>query len=216
MRITAIKYGEALFGEMDIFKGGSKDVLLPISFIVYLIQTEDRNILVDAGMDNTDGFKMLIFKAPHQILNDIGIMPEEITDVVITHAHYDHIDGVRHYKNAVVYIQKDECLSEDNSIPDEFKVISFDEEYNLSDRIFIKKIGGHSIGSSIVLADNYVFCGDECYMMKSLTENIMTGATCCEENSQKFLDIYSDKKYIPLLAHDPDIMKGEIGSKLIW
>lgn len=216
MRITAIKYGEALFCEKDMVRGGSKDVFLPISFIVYLIQTQGRNILVDAGMDDKGGFSMPIFKPPHQILAEMGVSPTDITDVIITHAHPDHINGVHNYKNATIYIQKDEWMSEDNNIPEGFKVIMFDNEYILSDRVIVKKIGGHSTGSSIVLADSYVFCGDECYMQKSLTDNIMPGVTCCEKNSRNFLDIYCDEKYIKLLAHDPDLMKSRVGSALIF
>ena len=45
MKIVALKYGESIFGENYIFKGGRKDVLLPITFTIYLIQTENKNIL---------------------------------------------------------------------------------------------------------------------------------------------------------------------------
>ena len=45
MRIVALKYGESVFGENYIFKGGNKDKYLPISFTIYLIQTKDKNIL---------------------------------------------------------------------------------------------------------------------------------------------------------------------------
>ena len=44
MTIAALKYGESVFGENYILKGGRKDVLLPISFTIYLIQTENKNM----------------------------------------------------------------------------------------------------------------------------------------------------------------------------
>lgn len=57
MNIVALKYGESVFGENYIFKSGRKDVLLPISFTIYLIQTENKNILVDVGCDDGAGLK---------------------------------------------------------------------------------------------------------------------------------------------------------------
>lgn len=44
MKIVALKYGESVFGENFIFRGGRSDVLLPISFVIYLIQENGRNI----------------------------------------------------------------------------------------------------------------------------------------------------------------------------
>lgn len=37
-----------------------------------------------------------------------GVQPEEITDVVISHAHWDHIGGIDLFPKATVWIQKEE------------------------------------------------------------------------------------------------------------
>ena len=42
MKITVLKYGESVFEEVHIFKGGNPNVLLPISFVFYLIETGNR------------------------------------------------------------------------------------------------------------------------------------------------------------------------------
>ena len=36
MKTVALKYGESVFGENYILKGGRKDVLLTITFTIYL------------------------------------------------------------------------------------------------------------------------------------------------------------------------------------
>ena len=91
MKIVALKYGESVFGENNIFKGGRKDVLLPISFTIYLIQTEDKNILVDVGCDDGAGFEMSQFKKPVDVLKEYGLSPNDITDVIITHCPNDYM-----------------------------------------------------------------------------------------------------------------------------
>lgn len=216
MKIVALKYGESTFGENFIFRGGSNDKKLPISFVIYLIQTDGKNILVDAGCDSGVGFLMSVFKKPVEVLNDYGLEADDITDVVLTHSHEDHIESVGYYKNAVIHIQKDEYSHGKKYIPDDFCVNLFDDELQLTEDVKVKKIGGHSLGSCIVQAKNYVLCGDECYYKKCLTDKIMTGASCNELASLDFINTYSHEKYKPLLFHDPDILKGRVGwSKII-
>ena len=41
MKITVLKYGESIFEEVHMFRGGRPDVKLPISFVFYLIETEN-------------------------------------------------------------------------------------------------------------------------------------------------------------------------------
>ena len=96
-----------------------------------------------------------------------------------------------------------------------FDVHLIDDEFSLAENILIRKIGGHSIGSCIVLADNYVLCGDECYYEKCLTDRICTGASHNKEASEKFIEEFSKNKYIPLLFHDIKILQGRLGYSII-
>ncbi len=215
MKIVALKYGESVFGEKYIFKGGSKDKLLPISFVIYLIQLDGKNILVDAGCDDGAGFEMAIFKKPVEVLSEYGLTPNDITDVIITHSHSDHVEAVGYYKNAAIHIQKNEYESARKYIPSDFKIHFIDDEYAVADNVVVKRISGHSIGSCIVLANNYVLCGDECYYKQSLTDIICTGSSYNEEKSMDFIREYRKEKYIQLLFHDPDIIKGRVGFDII-
>lgn len=211
MKIVALKYAESVYGERFIFRGGNRERLLPISFVIYLIQTDNKNILIDAGCEECSGFIMSICKKPTELLREYGLSPQDITDVVITHAHHDHIASVGDYTNAVIHIQREEYDFGKKYIPDNLQVSLFDDEEQLTDDVFVRKIGGHSIGSSIVIADRYVFCGDECYYEKNLTEKIMSGSIYCLENHRAFMKEYSKDRYTPLMFHDPEILKGEVG-----
>jgi glyoxylase-like metal-dependent hydrolase (beta-lactamase superfamily II) len=61
-----------------------------------LLETEDRVILVDTGMGSKQDDKFKSFFYPHgeaNLLSSIaqkGFTPEEITDVFLTHLHFDH------------------------------------------------------------------------------------------------------------------------------
>lgn len=112
--ITPIVYGRSVLPESMIFQNGAEDAFRPILFMIYLIKAENRLILSDAGCETMPGFDMQDFIGPVKALDHIGIKPEDITDVVITHAHHDHIECVSRFQNAVIYIQRDEYESGKN------------------------------------------------------------------------------------------------------
>jgi len=64
-----------------------------------LIQTGEKYILVDTGMGNKQDDKFKSHFEPHgpyelvNELNKINIAPEQITDVFLTHLHFDHVGG---------------------------------------------------------------------------------------------------------------------------
>lgn len=64
-----------------------------------LIETKDKRILIDTGMGNKQDEKFFSHYYPHgnaTLLGSIkekGFAPEDITDVVLTHLHFDHCGG---------------------------------------------------------------------------------------------------------------------------
>lgn len=68
---------------------------------IALLQSADRKILIDVGAFG-------IRKPLKRQLDERGIKPTDITDVVLTHAHYDHAINFTLFENATVWIGKDE------------------------------------------------------------------------------------------------------------
>ncbi len=69
-----------------------------------LVQDGDRNILIDTGIGNKQDEKFRSHFYPHEtfdfdtLLSEIGLSVDDITDVLLTHLHFDHCGGVL-YKN---------------------------------------------------------------------------------------------------------------------
>lgn len=68
-----------------------------------LIETGDRKILVDTGMGDKQDAKFRSHFEPHgeaSLLGSLaqkGFQPEDITDVFLTHLHFDHVGGAVKY-----------------------------------------------------------------------------------------------------------------------
>jgi glyoxylase-like metal-dependent hydrolase (beta-lactamase superfamily II) len=69
---------------------GSAEELLTFSGCPILLKWSDRTILIDAGLGKHDPNVPGMLP---QRLAEIGVRPDEISDILITHLHADHIGG---------------------------------------------------------------------------------------------------------------------------
>ena len=78
---------------------------------IWLVRGNGRNILVDSGFYHPQffkNFKVNDFVKPSDALAPLKLKPEDITDIIITHLHWDHADGADLFPNSRIWIQKDE------------------------------------------------------------------------------------------------------------
>ena len=216
MKITVLKYGECLYPENKIFYGSPSEESIPMSFCFYLIQTDKKNILVDVGCDGKEKYNFYVSVKTTDLLAQYGLTPDDITDVIVTHAHFDHIDDLGYYKNATVHIQEFESTRATQYLEGRENVNIFEEEYEVDKNVVVKRYGGHTKGSCIVFAGKCVLCGDECYYPKNFEEKIPNGNTYSVERSQEFVDTYRNSEYKTLLFHSPDILSKEVGFLTVY
>lgn len=113
-KVYAIKFATSAypFTEADWAKGGSKTDSIKINFMVWLIKGNGKNILVDAGflndIEDAREFKVVNYTRPDSALAKVGLKAGDITDIILSHPHWDHIDGVSLFPNAHVWIQKED------------------------------------------------------------------------------------------------------------
>ena len=79
--------------------------------VFWLIRGDNRNILFDSGFHREKWFKEFTandFLSPDEAVKLAGVQPADITDIIISHAHWDHMDGIDLFPKATVWIQKEE------------------------------------------------------------------------------------------------------------
>jgi glyoxylase-like metal-dependent hydrolase (beta-lactamase superfamily II) len=110
--VFAIRYATIPdFPVAGLVAGADKDRKLDIAMLIWLVRGNGRNILVDAGFYRPQFFKdwkVKDYTKPSDTLQRVGLKPEDITDVIISHLHWDHADGLDLFPNAKIWIQKDE------------------------------------------------------------------------------------------------------------
>jgi glyoxylase-like metal-dependent hydrolase (beta-lactamase superfamily II) len=110
--IQAIRYGVSPGVPVGaLVVGGPQDEKVDVDFVVWLIRGGGHNVLFDSGFHRDRWFKqwkVTDYLRPDEAVKLAGVKPEEVTDIVISHAHWDHMGGIDLFPKATVWIQKDE------------------------------------------------------------------------------------------------------------
>jgi glyoxylase-like metal-dependent hydrolase (beta-lactamase superfamily II) len=110
--IDAIRYANVSHFPLGaLVMGAPKDQFTDIAMMFWVIRGGGRTILFDSGAHRQhwiDDFHMTDFLSPDQALASAGIAPASITDILISHAHWDHMGGIDLFPNAEIWIQKEE------------------------------------------------------------------------------------------------------------
>jgi glyoxylase-like metal-dependent hydrolase (beta-lactamase superfamily II) len=111
--VYALSYGVyPNFPVSALLAGADKSRKIDLQMMIWLLKgSNGKNILVDTGCYHENvvkgkGIQNLI-KASDAIAR-LGLAPTDITDVIITHMHWDHADGMDLFPKAKIWIQKDE------------------------------------------------------------------------------------------------------------
>jgi glyoxylase-like metal-dependent hydrolase (beta-lactamase superfamily II) len=111
--VYAIRYGTLRgFPVAGLVAGADTARRADIALAVWLVRRPDgRNVLVDAGFYRErfmTRWKPADYQKPSDAVRVAGIRPEDVTDLLITHVHWDHLDGADLFPNARLWIQRDE------------------------------------------------------------------------------------------------------------
>jgi glyoxylase-like metal-dependent hydrolase (beta-lactamase superfamily II) len=99
------------FPKRSLIAGAPASDSLDIAMMVWLIRGAGRTILVDAGFYRDKFIRQwrpTEYMRPSDAVAQFGVQPSEVTDVIISHIHWDHADGAELFQNARVWLQKDE------------------------------------------------------------------------------------------------------------
>ena len=159
-------------------------------------------------------FDMQYFCGPAAVLKLLGVSPSDITDVIVTHTHHDHIEAVEEYPGATVYLHRSgvsEAAPYLRRTP-----VTFESTYTVCDGVEIRHIGGHSVDSCIVAVQTengeYVVVGDECYARDCLTNLRPIGSVYDRDASNRFLHDYRNAQ--ALLCHE-NILPDQYGFETV-
>ncbi len=144
-----------------------------MDYFMWLLRQGDEVILVDTGYESDEATARgrPIRLEPVAALAPFGVDPSDVSDVIVTHLHYDHAGGLHLFPNATLHMQAAEmayasrpCMCHEtlrmpftaNHICEVVKrlysgkVAFYDGEAEIADGVTVHRIGGHSRGLQCV------------------------------------------------------------------
>lgn len=110
--VYALEYGKFTgFPTRNLIAGADSSRRSDLAFTIWLLKAPGRTVLVDAGFYRQqflDSWKPVEFRRPSEVLAASGVPAGSVTDIIVSHVHWDHVDGADLFPNARVWIQKEE------------------------------------------------------------------------------------------------------------
>ena len=111
--VYAVRFATlANFPVSSLVAGVDRARRMDIAMTIWVLKGADGRIaLVDSGFHREQYFRQFIVRdyvKPSEAIAPLGLKPEDVTDIFLTHMHWDHAGGVDLFPSARVWIQKDE------------------------------------------------------------------------------------------------------------
>lgn len=237
-KIFAIKYATREARRSDHFIGGDPhDGPMPMDYFVWIVAGPQRVFLVDTGFtaEVAARRKREFLRCPIESLKLLDIDPEAITDVVLTHLHYDHVGNFHKLPNARFHLQEREIgftvsrhmhypfFSHGFEVEDVVgivrlnfrrKVELYDGDAELAPGISLHFAPGHTAGLQVVRVHthrgNVVLASDASHYYENIQRNrpfiAVLDAGAVIDSFRKVERLADSPRHI-IPGHDPLVMK---------
>jgi glyoxylase-like metal-dependent hydrolase (beta-lactamase superfamily II) len=235
--VYAVRYGHHDRKAHENYIGGDPhDFLQPLAYFVWVIRGSYGTFVMDTGFDHAMAAKRgrVIVKPVADGLKAIGIDPEQVQDVIISHLHYDHCGNHDLFPRAKYHLQDREmaygtgrCMCHAHQrIPFEAddvvamvrkvfdgRVAFHDGDEQLAPGLTLHHIGGHSMGLQCVRVKtrrgHVVLAADATHLYAHVNEGRVFPITYSVAET---LEGYATLKKLAdspdhiIPGHDPDVL----------
>ncbi|HAG11291.1 MAG TPA: hypothetical protein DCK76_07900 [Desulfotomaculum sp.] len=203
LTIYPLDLGDAVVDQGMSMEKEGMGVPWKAKLLCYYIEGAEKKILVDPGVSDQEHADMWHDETNCRVtpgqsmaaLEKIGAKPEEIDIILLTHLHWDHAYHLDKYKNAEIYVAKEELTYALMPLPPHY---FYYEHWNIGltpwytksiprmrtidlvphkivDQVIMVPTPGHTPGSMSVVVETengpYIICGDAVMVQDNLTGN---------------------------------------------
>ena len=111
--VYAVRFATlANFPVASLVAGADRARRMDIAMMVWVLKGNNGRVaIVDSGFHRDQYFKQFTVKdfvKPSEAIAPLGLAPDQVTDIFLSHMHWDHAGGIDLFPAARVWIQKEE------------------------------------------------------------------------------------------------------------
>jgi glyoxylase-like metal-dependent hydrolase (beta-lactamase superfamily II) len=236
--VLAVRYGTRQATRREVFYRwdayGEPDSALRMDYFFWVLRAGDSTILVDTGFDPDVAARMgrTSVCTPEQALRSLGIAPESVGLVIVTHMHYDHIGNLRRFPAAKLVVAEREldfwcgpmaarAQFAAHVVPGEIAFLAdaagagrarlVRDELEPAAGVQVSRVGGHSPGQLIVRVSaaegEIVLASDALHYYEELEKDRPCSVLADLEDAYRALDtlreLIRDGRRTLVAGHDP-------------
>lgn len=212
--LFAVRYGELVRPWRDNFLQAEGDLGdAPMHYYIWVAVSEQRTVVVDTGFSAKEAARRgrTLLKPINVGLAELGVDAGMVTDVILTHLHYDHAGGTQLFPHAQFHLQDTEmqfvtgramrhrAFAHHFALDDVTAVLGlvYDDRVRFHDGdapivpgISVHHVGGHTPGTQGVLV------------------NTARGAVFLASDAAHFYANYHSRNAFPVLHSHAELLDG--------
>ena len=186
---------------------------MPMDYFIWVIRGAGRTIVVDTGFNREAAAqrKREFLRCPIESLRQLGIEPQAVADVILTHLHYDHAGNIKLLPNAMIHLQEKELqyatgkymkydlMRHPYAVDDVVDVVRgvydqrvcfYEGDAELADGIQLIHVGGHTQG------------------LQAVRVRTQRGWVVLASDASHFYDNIHNQSPFPIVFHVGDMLEG--------
>lgn len=240
--VLAVRYGHRVTTRVQSYLNfhhyGEPDEDLDIDYYFWVVREPDGTvILVDTGFSPEAGARRnrASFTTPAEALPRLGIAPEAVATVIVSHAHWDHTGGIHQFPHAAVVMAQAEYdfwtspmaarehfaahaepaeIAHLETAARQGRLTLIRGQHTLAGDIGLIEVGGHTPGQLIVsvptaAGDTVVLASDALHFYEEVEKDrpfaILADLPAMYRGYDLLAELASDPRTHLVAGHDPQV-----------
>lgn len=239
--VLAVRYGTRRTTKSEVFLNypvfGEPDASIEMDYFFWVIRNDERTVVIDTGFSEEAATRRnrTMLESPVSALARLGIAADTVSQVVVTHAHYDHIGGLPEFSAAEVIMSRREyefwtgpmarrplfaALTDEReldhlvSLQDSGRLRLTGSSHTVAPGVEIVEVGGHTPGQLIVKVTSgestTVLAADALHYYEELDRDRPFAVVCDVPDMYRAFDLLrdlsSDSRTTLVAGHDPAVL----------